>query len=89
MQVQTHRRLLGRWASDHDAGAARVDEALELLDNEDSRKLCRLLIEHTGNRSEVARSLGISEGAVRYRMTLLMPKLLAVGFDPFSIGDTP
>lgn len=74
-QVQTHRRLLGRWASDHDAGAARVDEALELLDNEDSRKLCRLLIEHTGNRSEVARSLGISEGAVRYRMTLLMPKL--------------
>jgi RNA polymerase sigma factor (sigma-70 family) len=87
-QVQTHRRMLGRWASDHDAGAARVDEALELLGNEDSRKLCRLLIEHNGNVSETARQLNIPESTVRYRLQTLAPKFLAAGFDPFG-GTEP
>jgi RNA polymerase sigma factor (sigma-70 family) len=60
-----------------------TDDVLEFIDNEESRELCRLVIECQGNLSEAARRLGLAEGTVRYRLKLLAPKLLAVGFDPF------
>lgn len=82
-------RWHGRWPVDHQAAAARVEEALDLIDNEQSKRMCRLLIEHNGNRSEVARQMGISEGAVRGRINVLRPKFLAMGFDLFGEGDTP
>jgi len=63
-----------------------LDDILQYIDNEDSRTLCRLVIECKGNLSEAARRLGLSEGTVRYRLKLLGPKLLAAGFNPFSQG---
>jgi RNA polymerase sigma factor (sigma-70 family) len=63
-----------------------ADDILEFIDNEESRALCRLFIEYNGNRSAVARRLGLTEGAVRHRLKLLGPKLLAAGFNPFSQG---
>jgi len=65
-----------------------MDDILQFIDNEDSRALCKLVIECGGNLSEAARRLGLSEGTVRYRMKLLGPKLLASGFDPFLTGGT-
>lgn len=83
-------RWHGRWPADHDAAAVRVEEALDLIDNEESRRMCRLLIEHDGNRSAVARAMKIDEGTVRYRIDrILRPRLLAMGFDLFGEGDTP
>ena len=83
------RRLHGRWPADHDAGASRVEEALDLIDNEDSKRMCRLLIEHNGNRSAVAREMKIDEKTVRYRIEkILQPKLLSIGFDLFGERDT-
>lgn len=64
-----------------------TDDILEFIDNEDSRALCRLVIECDGNLSRTARRLGISEGTVRYRLRLLAPKLLARGFNPFNIEE--
>jgi len=63
-----------------------TDDILQFIDNEDSRALCKLVIECDGNISEAARRLGLSEGTVRYRLKLLGPKLLAAGFDPFPAG---
>jgi len=63
-----------------------LDDILKYVDNEDSRALCRLVIECNGNVSEAARRLNLSEGTVRYRLKLLAPKLIAAGFDPFSQG---
>jgi RNA polymerase sigma factor (sigma-70 family) len=63
-----------------------TDDILEFIDDEESRELCRLFVECNGNRSKVARRLGVSEGSVRYRLKLLAPKLLAAGFNPFSNG---
>jgi len=60
-----------------------TDDVLEFIDNEESRALCRLVIECGGNVSEAARRLGLSEGTVRYRLRLLAPKLRAAGFRPF------
>lgn len=83
-------RWHGRWPADHEAAAARVEEALELIDNADSKRMCRLLIEHDGNRSAVAREMKIDEGTVRYRIDrILRPRLLAMGFDLFGEGDAP
>ena len=65
-----------------------LDDILKYIDNEDSRGLCRLVIECKGNVSEAARCLELSEGTVRYRLKLLGPKLLAAGFDPFLTGGT-
>lgn len=62
------------------------DDVLQYIDNEDSRALCRLVIECGGNLSEVARQLHVTEGTVRYRLRLLAPKLRAAGFDPFEGG---
>jgi len=63
-----------------------LDDILKYIDNEESRDLCRLVIECNGNLSEAARRLNLSEGTVRYRLKLLGPKLIAAGFDPFSQG---
>lgn len=63
-----------------------TDDVLEFIDNEDSRALCRLVIECGGNLSAAARQLGLTEGAVRHRLKMLAPKLLAAGFDPFGQG---
>ena len=65
-----------------------LDEILKFIDNDDSRALCKLVIQCKGNISEAARTLGLSEGTVRYRLKLLAPKLLAAGFNPFSIGGS-
>lgn len=63
-----------------------LDDILKYIDNEESRDLCRLVIECNGNLSEAARRLKLTEGTVRYRLKLLGPKLIAAGFDPFSHG---
>ena len=63
-----------------------LDDILMYIDNENSRELCRLVIECDGNVSAAARRLKLSEGTVRYRLKLLGPKLIAAGFDPFSQG---
>ena len=48
------------------------------------RRMCLLMMEHDSNVSEVARCLGVAEGTIRYRLTLLRSKLQAAGFDPFA-----
>ncbi len=63
-----------------------LDDILQYVDNEDSRALCRLVIECHGNVSEAARRLKLSEGTVRYRLKLLEPKLRAAGFGPVPQG---
>ncbi len=63
--------------------AATTEDILDYIDNEESKSLCRLVIECGGNVSEAARRLGLQEGTVRYRFKLLRSKLLAAGFDPF------
>lgn len=79
-------RWHGRWPADREAAAAQIEEALDFIDNEESRRMCRLFIEHDGNRSEVAREMGLTEGAVRRRLHMLAPRLLAAGFGLFSTG---
>jgi len=64
-----------------------LDDIFQFIDNEDSKALCRVVMECGGSRSKAARRLGLSEGTVRYRLKLLVPKLRAAGFDPFQ-GDT-
>lgn len=63
-----------------------TDDIFAFIDNEESRKLCRLVIECDGNVSEAARRMKLTEGAVRSRLKLLGPKLLAAGFNPFLQG---
>ncbi|MCC6662052.1 MAG: sigma-70 family RNA polymerase sigma factor [Phycisphaerales bacterium] len=63
-----------------------MDDVLQFIDNENSRALCRLVIECDGNVSEAARRLKLTEGAVRDRLRLLAPKLRAAGFDPDFTG---
>ncbi len=63
-----------------------LDDILQYIDNEDSRALCRLVIECDGNISAAARRLKLSEGTVRYRLKLLEPKLRAAGFGPPTGG---
>ena len=83
MELITERRTVAltksRWP---------LDDILQYIDNEDSRALCRLVIECDGNISEAARRLKLSEGTVRYRLKLLEPKLRAAGFDPSEGGIT-
>lgn len=64
-----------------------TDDVLEFIDNEESKALCRLVLECGGNVSEAARRLRLSEGTVRYRLRLLAPRLRAAGFCPFP--DAP
>lgn len=83
-------RWHGRWPADHEAAAARVEEAIDLIDDEDARRMCRLLIQHNGNRSAIAREMSIDESVVRYRIKrVLRPRLEAMGFDFLGEGDTP
>ncbi|HPD31094.1 MAG TPA: sigma-70 family RNA polymerase sigma factor [Phycisphaerae bacterium] len=85
-QMRTHRRLTGKGPTKHATLQAVVDEMLIYIDNEESRALCRLFIECDGNTSATARRMGMTEGAIRYRLKMLAPKLLAAGFNPFSQG---
>lgn len=64
-----------------------LDDILRFIDCQSSRVLCRLFVECNGNRSQVARQLSMSEGAVRNRLKLLKPKLLAAGFNPDDYGE--
>lgn len=64
-----------------------TEDVLEYIDNEDSRALCRTIMECDGNVSEAARRLRIKESTVRYRLKLLIPKLLAKGFKVVSEGE--
>ncbi len=63
------------------------EDVLDFIDNEDSRALCRVIMECDGNVSEAARRLGMQESTVRYRLGLLIPKLLAKGFKVVSEGE--
>ncbi len=78
------RENVERRAADLTAKSWSTDDVLDFIDSEESRELCRTLIECDGNLSEAARRIGVSEGTVRYRLRLLAPKLLAAGFNPFS-----
>ncbi len=72
-----------RRPADYSRKGLTTDDILQYIDSEESRALCRLVIECKGNMSEAARRLGVSEGKVRYRLKMLAPKLLAAGFQPF------
>ncbi|MGD9791816.1 MAG: hypothetical protein AB7K52_16025 [Phycisphaerales bacterium] len=64
-----------------------TEDVLEFIDNEDSRALCRTIMECDANVSEAARRLGMKESTIRYRLGLLIPKLLAKGFKVVSEGE--
>lgn len=67
-----------------------LDKALEFIDNEKSRAFCRLFVECDGNVSEMARRLNLTEGAIRHRRDVLLPKLKLTleeaGYDPLALG---
>lgn len=81
-----HHRITKRRAAELTKSGWTMDDVLQYVDSEDSRALCRLVIEYGGNLSAVARQLHVTEGTVRYRLRLLAPKLRAAGFDPFEGG---
>ncbi|QOJ17136.1 MAG: sigma-70 family RNA polymerase sigma factor [Phycisphaeraceae bacterium] len=64
-----------------------TDDVLEYIDDENSRTLCRTIMECEGNVSEAARRLKMKESTIRYRLKLLIPKLLAKGFKVVSEGE--
>jgi RNA polymerase sigma factor (sigma-70 family) len=76
-----------RRASELTATGWTMDDALEFIDDEASRELCRVFMECDGNRTETARRLGVSEGTIRYRLSMLEPRLIAAGFNPRSTPD--
>jgi RNA polymerase sigma factor (sigma-70 family) len=59
------------------------DDIFCVIDSEDTRRLCQLMMDCNCNMSEVARRMGISEGSVRSRLKLLAIRLKAAGFKPF------
>lgn len=63
------------------------EDVLDYIDNEDSRALCRTIMECDGNVSEAARRLDEKKSTIRYRLKLLIPKLLAKGFKVVSEGE--
>lgn len=63
------------------------EDVLDFIDNETSRETCRVIMECGGNVSEAARRLGRTEGAIRSRLNVLLPKLLATGFKVVSEGE--
>ena len=81
-----HHRISEKRTTELTKSRWNLDDILKYVDNEESRALCRLVIECKGNLSKAAQRLKLSEGTVRYRLKLLGPKLLAAGFDPFSQG---
>lgn len=64
----------------------KLDDILRFIDCRESQALCRCFVECDGNKTVVARRLGITEGTVRYRLKLLAPKLIAAGFNPDDYG---
>lgn len=64
-----------------------MEDVLDFIDNEKSRETCRVIMESGGNVSEAARRLGRSESAIRTRIDVLLPKLLAKGFKVVSEGE--
>jgi len=64
-----------------------MEDVLDFIDNETSRETCRVIMESGGNVSEAARRLGRSESAIRTRIDVLIPKLLAKGFKVVSEGE--
>jgi DNA-directed RNA polymerase specialized sigma24 family protein len=62
------------------------ENVLDFIDNESSRETCRVIMESGGNVSEAARRLGRSESAIRTRIDVLLPKLLATDFKVVSEG---
>lgn len=63
-----------------------LDHILRFIDCAESQALCRCFVACDGNKSMVARRMGMSEGTVRYRLGLLAPKLIAAGFKPEEYG---
>jgi RNA polymerase sigma factor (sigma-70 family) len=61
-----------------------LDDILRYIDCEESRALCRLVVECKGSTRAAARHMGVVEGTVRYRLRLLAPRLIAAGFNPFK-----
>jgi RNA polymerase sigma factor (sigma-70 family) len=83
-QVRPQRDGVERRTSDLTAKSSTTDDVLQFIDSEESRELCRTVIDCECNLSEAARRLGVAEGTVRYRLKMLAPKLIAAGFDPFN-----
>ncbi len=85
-QMRTHQHLTGKGPTKHEALQTTVNEMLRYIDSDESRALCRLVLENGGNISVTALRLGVTEGTVRHRLKVLAPKLRAAGFDPFGGG---
>lgn len=83
-QLRPERDAVERRPVELTTKSSTTEDVLEFIDNEESRKLCRLYIECDNNVSETARRLGVAEGTVRYRLKMLGPKLIAAGFNPFT-----
>lgn len=63
-----------------------VEDMLEFIDDQESRVMCKSVIENNGNVSKAARELGIPPSTVRYRVEALAPKLITAGFNPYRAG---
>jgi RNA polymerase sigma factor (sigma-70 family) len=83
-QVRPERDGVERRTSDLTTKGSTTNDVLQFIESEESRELCRQVIDCEGNLSEAARRLGVSEGTIRYRLKMLAPKLIAAGFDPFN-----
>lgn len=57
---------------------------MDYIVDDEIRRMCLLMMEHDSNVSEVARSMGVTEGTIRHRLKSLRGKLRAAGFDPFA-----
>ena len=57
---------------------------MDYLVDEESQRMCLLMMEHDSNVSEVARSMGVTEGTIRHRLKSLRGRLRKFGFDPFA-----
>lgn len=59
-----------------------LEDIFDFIHDDKSRDLCLRVIECNGNVSKVAEEMELTEGAVRYRLKMLKPKLLKADFDP-------
>jgi hypothetical protein len=57
---------------------------MEYIVDAEIRRMCFLMMEHDSNVSEVARSMGVTEGTIRHRLKSLRGRLRKLGFDPFA-----
>ena len=57
---------------------------MDYIVDDEIRRMCLLMMEHDSNASEVARSMGVTEGTIRHRLKSLRGKLRAANFDPFA-----